>query len=167
MTRTPRPKGVQRPKVDAGRLWAGGLAAAVIAALIAIVGILVARGIFDVAVLAPQGDGAWGDADTFRYALAAAAAALVATGLIHLLILFVPRYASFFTWIMVLATAVAVLAPFALDAATSAKVATALINLILGIAIGSLVAGVARTAIRLPRSDTWPDAQPPPSPYRR
>lgn len=160
MTRASR-QGVRRPTVDAGRLWAGGVAAAVIAALIAVVGILVARGIFDVAILAPEGDGTWGDADTGRYALAAAAAALLATGLIHLLILFVPRYATFFTWIMVLATAVAVLAPFALDAETSAKVATALINLILGIAIGSLVAGVARTAIRLPGSDTWPGAQPP------
>src|SRR5262245_3889559 len=161
MTRTPRQHGVQRPTVDAGRLWAGGLAAAVIAGLIADVGILIARGIFDVAVLAPQRDGAWGDADTARYALAAAAAALLATGLIHLLILFVPRYATFFTWIIGLVTAVAVLAPFALDVETSAKVATALINLILGIAIGSLVAGVARTAIQLPRSDTWPGAQPP------
>lgn len=159
MARTSR-QGVPRPTVDAGRLWAGGLAAAVIAALIAIVGILVARGIFDVAVMAPQGDGAWGDADTSRYALAAAVAALVATGVIHLLILFVPRYATFFAWIMMLATAVAVLAPFALDVETSAQVATALINLILGIAIGSLVSGVARTAIRLPRTDTWPDAQP-------
>ena len=160
MARTSR-KGVQRPTVDAGRLWAGGVAAAVIAALIAVVGILVARGIFDVAVLAPEGDGTWGDADTGRYALAAAVGALVATGLIHLLILFVPRYATFFAWIMVLATAVAVLAPFALDVEASAQVTTALINLILGIAIGSLVSGVARSAIRLPRTDMWPDTGPP------
>jgi predicted anti-sigma-YlaC factor YlaD len=161
MARAPRQAGGRQATVNAGRLWAGGLAAAVIAALIAVVGILIARGIFDVAVLAPEGDGTWGDADTGRYALAAAVAALVATGLIHLLILFVPRYATFFGWIMVLATAVAVLAPFALDVETSAKVATALINLVLGVAIGSLIAGVARTAIQLPRSDTWSDVPPP------
>lgn len=137
-----------QPKVDARRLWSGGLAAAVIAALVAIVGILVARGIFDVEVLAPKRDGAWGDADTGYYALGAAAATLLATGLIHLLILFVPRYSLFFGWIMVLATAIGVVVPFGLNADTSAKVATSLINLALGITIGSLVSAVANSAVR-------------------
>ena len=40
--------------VAAGRLWAGGAATAVVAALIAVVGILLARGVFDVPVLAPK-----------------------------------------------------------------------------------------------------------------
>ena len=39
-----------RPTVDAGRLWAGGAATALVAALIAVVGVLVARGIFDVSI---------------------------------------------------------------------------------------------------------------------
>jgi hypothetical protein len=33
------------PTVDAGRLWAGGVATALVAALVAIVGILLARGV--------------------------------------------------------------------------------------------------------------------------
>ena len=42
----------QRPAVNAGRLWAGGLATALVAALIAVVGILAARGLFGVPMLA-------------------------------------------------------------------------------------------------------------------
>ena len=150
------------PDVDAGRLWAGGVAVALVAALIATAGIVIARGVFDVPVLAPKGNGAWGDADTGKYALCAALAALLATGLMHLLILFTPRPRRFFTWIMVLVTLVAVLVPFSIED-RSAAVATALINLVLGIAIGSLTAGVAASATRAapPMADP---RQPPPYP---
>jgi Family of unknown function (DUF6069) len=136
------------PTVDARRLWAGGVATALVAALVAIVGILLARGVFDVPVLAPEGEGAWGDADTGRYAVYSAIAALVAVGLMHLLILYTPRPLRFFGWIISLATLVGVLAPFATDASVASKVATALINLALGVTIGSLVSGVARAATR-------------------
>ncbi|MEV0803742.1 DUF6069 family protein [Kribbella sp. NPDC050281] len=132
--------------VAAGRLWAGGGATAVVAALIAIVGILLARGVFDVAVLAPEGEGTWGDADTGRYALYCALAALIATGLMHLLLISTPRPHQFFTWIMMLATVAAALAPFITSGSTSSKVATAVINLAVGIAIVTLVNGSARAA---------------------
>ena len=42
------PAASQRPVVNSGRLWSGGLATALVAALIAVVGILLARGLFDV-----------------------------------------------------------------------------------------------------------------------
>jgi Family of unknown function (DUF6069) len=133
------------PQVNAGRLWAGGLATAVVAALVALVGILLARGVFDVAVLAPKGEGAWGDADTWTYALLAGLAALLATGLMHLLILFAPRPIRFFRWILTLATLAAVIAPIAVNR-SGPGIATALINLALGITVGTLVSGVARSA---------------------
>ena len=81
-----------RPVVNAGRLWAGGLATAVVAALIAVVGILVGRGLFGVAVLAPKGAGVWGDADTGWYALGAALFSLAATGLMTATLPHVGRY---------------------------------------------------------------------------
>lgn len=137
--------------VDAGRLWAGGVATAVVAGLIAIAGILVARGLFDVAVLAPKGEGVWGDADTAKYALWCALAALVATGLLHLLLVSTPRPLRFFHWIIGLATVVAAVAPFGTNGSTESKVATAVINLIVGIAVGALLSGVARAAQREPR----------------
>jgi hypothetical protein len=139
--RTPR-------SIDAGTLWAGGAAAAFVAALVVVVGILVCRGIFDVPVLAPQGEGVWGDADTAKYAGGAALAALLATGVLHLLLLSTPRPGRFFGWIMTLATAAAVLAPFAVKASTESRIATAAINLALGIAIGTLVAASGRSAVR-------------------
>jgi LuxR family transcriptional regulator, maltose regulon positive regulatory protein len=132
----------------AGRLWAGGLATAVVAALIAIAGILIARGALDVAVLAPKGDGLWGNANTATYALAAAGAALAATALLHLLTLTTPRHGQFFTWIMVLLTAIAATLPLTLDFEESAMLATAVINLVIGIAIMSILNGIARSATR-------------------
>lgn len=141
-------------RVDAARLWAGGLATAVTAALVALTGILIARGIFDIPVLAPEGEGVWSDVDTARYVLFAGLGALVATGVIHLLIVLAPRYELFFSWIIILATAVGALAPFAGDAELPPKLATSLINLAIGAAIGSLVAGVARSAIKAADSGT-------------
>jgi hypothetical protein len=140
-----------RLRVDAARLWTGGLATALVAALVAVVGVLIARGLFDVPVLAPTGQGALGNANTARLAILAAVAALLATGLMHLLLLSTPRPFRFFTWIISLLTLVAVLAPFMTDAKLASKVATAAIFLVIGMAIGSLVSGSARSATRLSR----------------
>jgi len=74
---------------------------------------------------------------------AAVACALVATGLIYLLMISTPRPQLFFGWIIGLATVVAVVFPFSTTAPLSQKVATGLVNLVLGIAIGSLVSGVS------------------------
>ncbi len=137
-----------QPVVNAGRLWSGGVATAVVAALIAIVGILVGRGLFGVDVLAPKGKGVWGDADTAWYALGAAVCALAATGVMHLLLISTPRPMRFFTWVMSLATIVAMLAPFVTDSSLGSRLFTAGLNLVLGAAIGSLVAGSARAAVR-------------------
>jgi Family of unknown function (DUF6069) len=134
--------------VDARQLWSGGAATAVVAALIALVGILVCRWLFNVPLLAPRQDGAWGDASTAGYAFAAAAAALAATAIMHLLLMATPRPLVFFNWIMALGTVVAVAYPFGTTAPLSQQVATAVINLVLGATIGSLLNGTAARLIR-------------------
>jgi hypothetical protein len=134
--------------LDAGRLWAGGLATALVAALVAVTGIVVARGILHVPVLAPQRDGMWGNANTLTYALASGAGALVATALLQVLALTTPRYGRFFTWIMALATAIATALPLGLVTDLTSRVATSVINLLIGIAITSTLGAVGRTAIR-------------------
>ena len=134
--------------VDARLLWSGGAATAVVAALIALVGILVCRWLFNIPILAPRQDGAWGNASTAEYALAAAAAALLATAIMHLLLIATPRPLLFFNWIMALGTVIAVVYPFSTTAPLSQKIATAVINLVLGAAIGSLVNGTAARVIR-------------------
>jgi hypothetical protein len=139
-----RPQG----RVDAGRLWSGGAATAVVAALVALVGVLVCRWLFNIPLLAPEKDGAYGDAHTTMVVLLAAAAALVATGLAHLLLLGTPRPLTFLTWIIGLATVLVVIVPFKTSAPLNAKVATAIVDLIIGIAIGSLLNGVAARSVR-------------------
>jgi Family of unknown function (DUF6069) len=139
----------RRITVNAGRLWTGGVATAVVAALVAVVGVLFARGLFDVPVLAPTEEGTLGDASTAQLAGLAAVAALAATGLMHLLLLSTPRPWRFFAWIVSLLIVVAVLLPFTTDAELDTKVATAVINLVIGLAIGTLVPAVARSATRI------------------
>jgi Family of unknown function (DUF6069) len=138
-----------RPRVDARQLWAGGAATAVVAALIALVGILICRWLFTIPILAPRQDGAWGDASTGEYMLVAAAAAAVATALMYLLAIATPKPGAFFGWIIGLITAVAVVFPFSTTAPMSQKAATALVNLVIGVAIGSLISGVAARSMRL------------------
>jgi hypothetical protein len=145
---TPQPTQGGAPPIAAGRLWAAGAATAVVAALIAVVGILLARGVFDVPVLAPEGEGTWGDADTMTYALFCALAALIATGLLHLLLASTPRPFEFFGWIIGLATVAAAAAPFVAGGDTNSKIATTVINLAVGIAIGTLLSSAGHTAAR-------------------
>ena len=142
------PEPEPRRRLDARPLWSGGVATAVVAALIALVGILVCRWLFNVPILSPRGEGAWGNASTVGYVFAAAACALVATGLMYLLLLSTPYPRVFFGWIIGLATVVAVVFPFSSTAPMSQKIATGLLNLVLGIAIGTLIAEVSRRATR-------------------
>jgi Family of unknown function (DUF6069) len=142
------PEPEPRRRLDARPLWSGGVATAVVAALIALVGILVCRWLFNVPILSPRGEGAWGNASTVGYVFAAAACALVATALMYLLLLSTPYPRVFFGWIIGLATIVAVVFPFSSTAPTSQKIATGLLNLVLGIAIGTLIAEVSRRATR-------------------
>ena len=143
------PEPEPRRRLDARPLWAGGVATAVVAGLIALVGILVCRWLFNVPILSPRGEGAWGNASTVEHAFAAAACALVATALMYLLLLSTPYPRVFFGWIISGSlTVVAVVFPFSSTAPMSQKIATGLLNLVLGVAIGTLIAEVSRRATR-------------------
>jgi hypothetical protein len=137
-----------RPTVDARQLWAGGVATAVVAALVALVGVVVCRWLFDIPLLSPRSQGTYGDAHTTDVVLLAAVAALLATGLLHLLLAATPRPLSFFTWIVGLITLLLVLLPFSTSAPLSQKIATAAVDLVIGFAIGSLLNGVGARSLR-------------------
>jgi hypothetical protein len=143
------------PAFDAGRLWVGGLATALVAALTAAVGVLIATGLLDVDVLAPPGftGSVIGD-----YAIAAAIAALLATALIHLLLVAAPRPLAFFGWIIGLLIIVVTLLPFASADELPTKLATAAINLVVGIAIASLTSGTAARVARTSRRTAGGDS---------
>jgi pseudouridine-5'-phosphate glycosidase len=150
----PSPGPVERPRVNAQTLWTGGAATAVVAALVALVGVLLFRGVFDIAVLAPEGDGVWGDVSTAHLMIVAAAGALLATALGHILLLSTPRAATFFAWTTGLVVVAAAIAPFTTDADLDSQAATAVIYLAVGVATISLISGVIRSASR---STRWSD----------
>jgi hypothetical protein len=149
--------------VAAGTLWAGGFATAVVAALAYAVGVVIVRVLFDIPVLAPEREGALGDSTTWQLAGTAFAVALLATALMHLLLVVTPRPYSFFGWIMGLGTVLVTVLPFGQDAPLSSQVATAIINLVVGATITSLVRGVAARAIRPARNGGRSGMQPRPA----
>ena len=154
----PRDAATNRVRPDSAQFWAGVVATAVVAALIALVGILICRWTLHIPILAPAGDGAWGNAHTAEYALVSAVIAIIAGGLLYLLVLGTPQPNMFFDWIMGLATLAAVVYPFSTSAPLDQKAATAIVDLVLGIAITSLLAAVAARAVRRPwrRLRRWP-----------
>jgi Family of unknown function (DUF6069) len=135
----------QRYVIDAQKLWIGGLMAGLVAAGVAIVGLLIVRGVFDIKVFTTN-DGQVVNASLWWYAVVSFVAALFATGLLHLLLISAPSPWRFFGWIVGLGVAIAVIIPFTTDAELSAKVGTAAINLAIGIAVYSIVSGVGRAA---------------------
>jgi hypothetical protein len=154
---------------DPRRLWAAGGATAIVAALAALCGILISRGIAHVAILAPQGEGAWGDASTTVYVILAAAAALVATALLHFLLVTTPDGGKFFGWIMGLLIVVSMVIPLSLGADIDNRVATALLNLLIGLAITLPLSNVTtfirpRTVMR--RDEMQPPISQPPTTRR-
>jgi hypothetical protein len=144
---------VMRRVVDAGRLWAGGAATAVVSALVALVGVLVSQGVLDLTMvqlpLLPIGG-----SFAVRYAVTAFVLALAATGLAQLLLLTTPRPRAFFSWIVGLATVAGVALPFALEGTTVGQIATALVDLLIGVAVLSLLDSVMRRAVRPGRGGT-------------
>ena len=147
----PAPAG--RVTVAAGPLWAGGVATACVAALVAGVGVLFFNYVFEVdlvgtALLLPITDSL-----ALNYAITAFLLGLAATGLAHLLSLTTPRPRVFFAWIVGLVTVAAMVVPFAFEGDLVGKVGTAAINLVIGISIASLLRSVlARTVVDAARS---------------
>ena len=146
--------------VNAGRLWAGGVATAIVAALAVLAvlaGVLITWGVLGIPVLAPKAASDFGDSSTAVYAGLAAGCALLATALLHVLLLGTPRPFMFFAWITGLADVVAAAAPFTQPAPLASKIFTAIINIVVGVAVISLLSGVGRVAIRAAALPTIPD----------
>lgn len=129
-------------RVNAGRLWAGGGATALVAALASVVGLMVCR-VLDVPVYVSAGSGRWDIASTLPFALVCAGAALLATGLMHLLLIATPRPRLFFSWIAGLIAVILVVWPFTTSLSLEQKIASAAISLLITLVIASLVSASA------------------------
>jgi hypothetical protein len=135
------------PRLDAARLWTGGLATAAVTALVALVGVLVIQVLARVVPQVADTPIAHGSG-TALLCTAAALAALAATGLAHLLVVSTPRPIAYLGWIVGLATAAATVLPFTSSLPLTAVTAGAVVNLVIGLAVGSLVTGATVAAIR-------------------
>jgi hypothetical protein len=93
-----------RTVIDSRRLWAGGAATAGVAALVAAIGVLLCSSVFDIKLVQPPLLLTITNSLAVNYAVTAFVAALVATGLAHLLSATTPRPRAFFNRIVGLAT---------------------------------------------------------------
>lgn len=135
------------PRIAADRLWATGLATALVAALAAVVAMIFIRGVLDIPVFAPSREGAWGNANTGYLAALSALAALVATGLLHLLLVVVARPRAFFAWIAGLATAALMLLPLTTGLDLGTRLGSAAVFLIIGVTITTLLHAIAPSVV--------------------
>ncbi len=90
--------------MDKNRLWAGGLATAFVAGLVAAVGVLIVRDIAGVKLQEPTMFLGLTGSLAVDYAVTAFLLALAACGVGYLLALTTPRPRVFFTWIVGLVT---------------------------------------------------------------
>lgn len=154
-------------EVVPGRLWAGGVATALVAAGIAFVGVLIINSIFEVGIQTAGRSGALVDNASTVIPIAAAIAALASTALLHLLLMTTPRPASFFSAIAVLVIVVLILQVFLAEGSISAHIATGILYAAIGIGIVSMLSGVSATSVRPAQRGGWggrtyepPQAQP-------
>src|SRR5215218_4653720 len=98
------------PRLDAGVLWRGGLAAAILAALVGGVGLFIAREL-GVPVLIEDDNGALVNPTTGTVMVIAFVAGLLATATVHLLIATVPQPLRFFGWVGGLVTLLILFVP--------------------------------------------------------
>ena len=142
----PRP-----PTIDPRSLWTGGAATAVVAALVAVVGVLIVHGVFDVPVIAPGNtDGLIDYVGAVWLAVFAVVGSLLATALAHVLLLLTPRPMAFFAWIVGLVTLAFAIWPYTVRVGAAVQFANAALYLAIGIAIGMLVRFAADQAM-------WPN----------
>jgi hypothetical protein len=132
--------------VDAGRFWAGVVSTALVAALAGIVAVVVVERILKVDLLTWDPFSLEGHVAV--YAVGGAICAVLAGALLFLLILAAPRPQAFFGWIVALVTLVAALLPLTWEGTLGQQVATGIVNLVIGIAIWSLLAGVVSWTVR-------------------
>ena len=144
------PSPLESPRrINVGALWAGGVACAVVAALVALVGVIVCQEVLDLE-MAPPPLLPIGRSLAVRYAVTSAVLALAATGIAHILVLTTPRPQAFFSWIVGLATVVGVALSLAGQGSWADRFATAVVNLAIGLCILTLVRSVlARTTERV------------------
>ena len=155
-------------RIDAGRLWAAGIATSAIAALAALIVFLFAEGVFDVGLeVRSPGERGLQELSWVTVVLSAFIAGIVATGVLHAFLLFVPRPAVFFFWLALLATAAACLVPLTMDVRAEVKYWLVGMVVAVGVVVISLLLAIARwVSVEEPARAVEPPPAPPTQPLR-
>jgi hypothetical protein len=143
--------------IDTRTLWTGGVVTAVIMGGLTIVGFLLIEGILRYPLLGDRANAQVAHVTMVGYAAGAAVAALLATAAMHVLLMTTHRPQWFFAWLGGIGTAIAVLLP--LTQHLPAPLATATVNLGLGLTIIGLVRHTAAASVR-PRGVARADISP-------
>ena len=149
-----RPSSGPARTVNVRTLWAGGAASAVVAALVAFVGVLICEDVLGLQ-MAPPPLLPIGWSLSVQYAVTSAVLALAATGLAHVLVLTTPRPETFFSAIVGLATVVGVAVSFGSPVPLSGRFASAIVNLAIGMCILTLVRSVLERATERQLPGPW------------
>jgi hypothetical protein len=145
----------EQARADAGRLWAGGVVTAIVAAGVALVAVMVTHKLMHVTLLNPDGSREAADDAMVMLPLLAAIVTLFATGLLHLLMTTTPQAPQFFAWIGALLMALVLLEVYFSADDVKGRVATGAVYLLLGVVIISSLSGVGRTAVRYHRRQAY------------
>jgi hypothetical protein len=122
------------------------VATALVAGGTGVVGVLLIRGVLDIPIFSAKGRLV--DQAIAVVPIWAGLAALVATALLHLLLVTTPRPMAFFGAIGAIVTAIVVLQVFLVGGRWEDKMATAMLYVVISVAVISLLSKVARTAVQ-------------------
>lgn len=146
----PVTSGTQDPRLglEVGRFWAGALATMLVAALIGLAAHFILEEVLGLEIQ-EQADLFGTGSDLMSWVLAGALFALAAAVVLYLLVMSTPRPRSFFGWVIVLATVILAAVPFADRADIVEAVLAAVVWVIIGSAVWSLLTGtLSRTLVR-------------------
>jgi hypothetical protein len=137
-TNRPRTQARRREPLDDARYWVGTALTAGVTALVAALGLVLASGVLGLPVVLDEA-GRLVPVRLGALTLIAAALAVGAGALYHLMLALAPRPNLYYAWLTGLGTTLAVLWPFAGHAPLLGQIAVAVISLTVGLVITLLV----------------------------
>lgn len=146
----PVTSGTEDPRLglEIGRFWAGALATMLVAALIGLAAHFILEEVLGLEIQ-KQADLFGTGSDLMAWIVAGLLFALAAAAVLYLLVMSTPRPRSFFGWVVVLATVILAAVPFADRADPVEAVLAAIVWVIIGSAVWSLLTGtLSRTVVR-------------------
>jgi hypothetical protein len=147
----PVPAPGENLRLAAGRFWAGAAATVLVCALIGLAAAVIIEQVFGLELLSP---GLLGDSTNASWTAAGALFALLAAVVLQVLVLAAPRPSMFFGWLVALTTVILAVLPFTGSPDPLAGIVTAVVWLVLGLAVWSMLSSVlTRTLVRpVPRA---------------